>query len=71
MITRINEQKPLTKHISCECKCRFDGTKYNADQWWNNDNVYVVLKRYVMKKVIFGILLNVVEKLKTFSMYYG
>ena len=24
-----------------------------------------------MKKVIFGILLNVVEKLKTFSMYYG
>ena len=27
MITGINELKTLTKHISCECKCRFDGTK--------------------------------------------
>ena len=25
MITRINESKILTKHISCECKCKFDG----------------------------------------------
>ena len=24
MITRINELKILTKHISCKCKCRFD-----------------------------------------------
>ena len=27
MITGINESKALTKHISCECKCRFDGKK--------------------------------------------
>ena len=27
MITVINESKTLTKHISCECKCRFDGKK--------------------------------------------
>ena len=27
MITRINELKTLTKHISCECKCKFDGRK--------------------------------------------
>ena len=27
MITRINESKILTKDISCECKCRFDGKK--------------------------------------------
>ena len=33
MITRINELKALTKHISCECKCKFDGRKYNSDQW--------------------------------------
>ena len=33
MITRINESKTLTKHISCQCKCRFDGRKYNSDQW--------------------------------------
>ena len=24
MITGINESKTLTKHISCECKCKFD-----------------------------------------------
>ena len=24
MITGINESETLTKHISCECKCRFD-----------------------------------------------
>ena len=27
----------LTKHISCECKCKFDGRKCNSDQWWNKD----------------------------------
>ena len=37
MITVINESKTLTKHISCECKCRFDGKKCNSDQWWNNN----------------------------------
>ena len=37
MITRINELKTLAKHISCECKRKFDVTKCNSDQWWNND----------------------------------
>ena len=32
MITGINESKTSTKHISCECKCRFDGRKCNSDQ---------------------------------------
>ena len=27
MITGINESKALTKHISCEFKCKFDGQK--------------------------------------------
>ena len=27
MITGINESKTLTKHISCECKCKLDGIK--------------------------------------------
>ena len=27
IITGINESKALTKQISCECKCNFDGTK--------------------------------------------
>ena len=32
MITGINESKTLTKHISCEYKCRLDGRKGNSDQ---------------------------------------
>ena len=36
-ITDINESKTLTKHISCESKCKLDGRKCNAGQWWNKD----------------------------------
>ena len=31
MITRINESKTLTKHISCECKYKFDGRKCDSN----------------------------------------
>ena len=31
MITGINESKRLTKHISCECKCKFDETKCKSN----------------------------------------
>ena len=37
MITRINELRTLAKHVSCEWKCKFDGTKCKSDQKWNND----------------------------------
>ena len=30
----------IKKHVWCECKCKFDGRKYNLSQKWNNDNVY-------------------------------
>ena len=36
MVTGINESKTLTKHISSECKCKFDGTKCKSKQRWNN-----------------------------------
>ena len=36
MIFEINESRTLTKDI-CECKCRFDRTKCNSSQWWNNN----------------------------------
>ena len=32
MITGINESKTLTRHISCDCKCIFDGKKFNSHQ---------------------------------------
>ena len=47
MITGINESKVLTKHISCECKCRFDGINCNSDQWWNNDKCWCECKCYM------------------------
>ena len=51
MITRINESKTLTKHISCECKCKFHGRSCNSDQWWNNDKCRCECKKpHVCKK---------------------
>ena len=40
MITGINESKTLAEYISCKSKCKFDGRKYNSDQWWNNDKCW-------------------------------
>ena len=37
MIRGINKSKILAKHISCECKCKLDGTIFNSNYWWNND----------------------------------
>ena len=50
MITRINESNTLTKHISCECKCRFNGGKCNSDQWWNDKCWCKCKKRRVCEK---------------------
>ena len=51
MITVINEWKTLTKHLSCECKCKFDGTKYRSNQWWNNSKCqYECKKHHICKK---------------------
>ena len=45
MITGITELKTLTKHISCECKCRFDGRKCNSDHWWNSNKCWCKCKK--------------------------
>ena len=47
MITGINESKTLTNDISCECKCKFDGTKCHSDQWWNNDKCWCECKKHI------------------------
>ena len=31
LITGKNESKTLRKHISCKCKCQFDGRKCNSN----------------------------------------
>ena len=55
MITGINESKTLTKHILCECKCKFDGTKCKSSQWWNNDKGWwecIKMEKFVILIVI-------------------
>ena len=31
-----NEAKTMAKNISCDCKCKFNGTTYYSNQKWNN-----------------------------------
>ena len=50
MITGINESKTVTKHISCECKCKFNGRKWNSDQWWNKNKYWCQCKKHICKK---------------------
>ena len=50
MTTGINESKKLTKHISCKCKCKFDGTKCKSNQWWNHDKFGCECKKYICEK---------------------
>ena len=45
MITGINKSKTLSKHISYECKCKFDGTKWKSGQWWDNNKCWCVCKK--------------------------
>ena len=54
MTTEINELKTLTKHISCECKCRFDGKNCNSNQWLNNNKCRCECKKHnICGKIIF------------------
>ena len=36
VITNKKEAKLMTKHISCDCKCKFNNTTCNSNQKWNN-----------------------------------
>ena len=47
MITKINQLETVTKHISCECKCWFDGRKCNSVHWWNNDKFWFEYKKHI------------------------
>ena len=64
MITEIDESKRLTKHISCGCKCRFDGKnviQINGGIIINVDlNVNNVM---YTKKIMFGFLVHVILKI--------
>ena len=66
MIKGINESKTLTKHISRECKCKFDGKK-NVSHINSGITIAfdVSVKKYMyVKRVMFRILLNVIVKME-------
>ena len=52
MIAGINESKTLPKHISCECKCKFDGRKCSTNQKWNNDKCWCECNKHICEKDI-------------------
>ena len=53
----------MTEHISCTCKCKFNSTICNSNQWWNNKTCQCECKKYhsvkSVKKIIVGILAHV------------
>ena len=64
MITGISESKILTKNISCEFKCKFDGKNAIHINVGITINVDVSVKNIYEKKTLFGILLHVVAKIE-------
>ena len=44
MITVIRESEKLTKHISCKCKCNFDGRKRDLNEKWNYNKCWCECK---------------------------
>ena len=64
MITGISESKILTKNISCEFKCKFDGKNAIQINVGITINVDVSVKNIYEKKTLFGILLHVVAKIE-------
>ena len=61
MAKRINEAKALTKHISCDCKCKFDGkVVYKVIAI---SAVVSAIRYCFCKRIIFGILAYAIARL--------
>ena len=50
MIANENEAKVMTKHIPCDCKCKFNSTTCNSNQKWNNRTCQCECKNYHVQK---------------------
>ena len=46
MITNKNEAKAMVKHISCNCKCKFNSTTCNSNKEWNNKIIQFEFRNY-------------------------
>ena len=63
VIKGMNESKALAKRISCQCRCKFDGKKYNSRWKWNNVNCQCKCKMPIRhrpcKRIMRGIIVHV------------
>ena len=50
MITNKNEDKAISEHILCDCKCKFNSTTCNSKQKSNNKTFQREYKNYCMCK---------------------
>ena len=50
MVTKKNQTKTMTKHISCDCKCKFINTTRNSNQKRNNETCQCECKNYNCRK---------------------
>ena len=67
MATKANESKKVIRHISCKCKCKFDGKNVIQIRFGIVINVGVsanIQEKMWLKKVIFGIPLHLFVKMK-------
>ena len=46
IIKNKNEVKAMAKHISCDCKYKFNSTTCNSNQKWNNETCQCECKNY-------------------------
>ena len=51
IIRNRNEAKTMTKHTSCDCKCKFNSVTCNSNQKWNNETCQCECKNYCTCKI--------------------
>ena len=57
MKTEKDKAKAMAEHISCDCKCKFNSTRCNSNQKWDNKTCQCECKNYhKCKKIIARIL---------------
>ena len=64
MVTGKNKLKILTNHVSWKCEWKFDNRKWNNDKCWCECKAQ--RNAVGTRRILFGILLNVVVKMVNF-----
>ena len=54
MITNKSKVKTMAKHISCDCKCKFNSRTCNSNQKWNNITYQCECKNYHKCRKAYG-----------------